>query len=303
MKNEGLHAKRLQLQSTWLAAGALLLAATSAGAQSGSAASVATGRSAWAADDPAWVLSLAGGLAQGPSSLPIRVDLGGARAIQLSGEVALDRGQALTLSLGRQFWGWESDDGKRRYPLRVELEGLRADVQREHLALGVSSTPLSDQIDVEGYFVNAMVRLFNNERTQGWIGGGPGRVKQTFPDASYALPGCSCLAPGSSEDTIWRVKLRLEWMPRPNEDSGFALFAEGGYSELPGSISDAQRPPTATYGEWKLWTLAGGVRLRFWSTASYSLSKIVCCSTELAAENQRFGADMGTSPVLSSTWL
>lgn len=263
MKNERLHAKRLHLLNIWLAAGALLLAAASAGAQSGPASSGATQRSALAADDPAWVLSLAGGLAQGPSSLPMSVDLGGARAIKLSGTLALDRGQALTLSLARQFWGWESDDGKRRYPLRLELEGLRADVQRKHLALGVSSMPLSDQIEVDGYFVNALLRLFKTERTQGWIGGGLGRAKQLLPDASSALLVCSCLAPAYSEDTVWRVKLRLEWAPRSQEDAGFALFAEGAYSKLPGVGSDTQLVPTATYGEWKLWTLAAGVRLRF----------------------------------------
>jgi hypothetical protein len=215
------------------------------------------------ADNPAWVVSVAGGLAQGPSTLPLLVDLGGARSIQLNGAVALDRGQAISLSLARQFWGRESDNGERRYPLRLELEGLRTDVQRTQLALGVSTVGLSDQIDIEGIFANAMIRVVKTDHLQGWIGAGAGRIRQSTQDASAVLPGCACLAAAEGDGTVWRAKLRLEWIPDDGEDTDWALFLEGGYSKLPAMRSSAAVFPLSTYDKWGLWTLTGGVRLRF----------------------------------------
>jgi hypothetical protein len=219
--------------------------------------------SALAADEPAWVLSLAGGLAQGPSSLPLHVNLGGARAIQLNGTVDLDRGQAVSLSLARQFWGRESDDGERRYPLRLELEGLRADVPRTQLALGVSSEDLADEIDIEGIFANALLRVMQTDHLQGWIGAGVGRIRQSTQDASAVLPGCACLAAAEGDGTVWRAKLRLEWIPQDEQDTDWALFLEGGYSKLPALQSSAGVFPLSTYDKWGLWTLTAGLRLRF----------------------------------------
>ncbi len=244
-----------------------LLALWSLGIQTpsawGQAANGTEEPSTFSADDPAWVVSLAGGQAQGPSSLPLQVNLGGLRAIQLDGSVDLDRGQAVTLSLARQFWGRESDNGKRRYPLRLELEGLRADVQRTQLALGVSTTDLSDQIDVEGIFANALLRVMKTDHLQGWIGAGAGRIRQSTQDASAALPGCACLNAAEGDGNAWRAKLRLEWIPQAEEDTDWAIFLEGAYSKLPTLRTPAGVYPSSSYDKWGLWTLTAGIRLRF----------------------------------------
>lgn len=219
--------------------------------------------SLFAADEPAWVVSLAGGLVKGPSSLPLHENLGGARAIALDGSIELDRGQAISFSLARQFWGPESEDGERRYPFRLELEGLRAYLQRKNLMLGVSQVDLSDQIDVEGLFANFLLRVVKTDHLQGWVGTGVGRIRESIHDESAVIPGCACLAAAESDDTVWRVKLRLEWIPDDEQDTDWALFLEGGYSRLPSLLSSSENFPRSTYDKWDIWTLTAGLRLRF----------------------------------------
>ena len=219
--------------------------------------------SALAADEPAWIVSLAGGIVEAPSSLPLRVNLGGARAIALDGAVELDRGQTASLTLARQFWGPESDDGMRRYPFRFELEGLRANVQRTKLALGVSQVDLADEIDVEGIFANMLLRVLKTDHLQGWVGAGIGRISQSTQDASDVLVGCACLAAAEVDGTVWRAKLRVEWIPEDAEDTDWALFLEGAHNKLPSFGSSLGVVPQISYDKWSMWTLSAGLRLRF----------------------------------------
>ncbi len=228
----------------------------------GAAGKAQQDRSALSADEPAWVLSIAGGLAQGPSAIPVAVQLGSVVPIRLEGQALIDRGQAVTASLSRQFWGSESDDRQSRYPMRLELEGLWADVQRQRLNVGVASATLSDQVDVQGLFANGLVRLIKTEHTQWWLGAGVGRIRQSVPDASAALPGCGCLKAMDGDGTTWRAKLRLEVPLRKEADDGSAVFVEGAYSPIP-ALTSGSAAPVTTYQSWGLRSLTVGWRIRF----------------------------------------
>ena len=243
---------------------AILVVSGTAEAQTNSGSSgEESDRSFFSADEPAWVFSAAAGIARGPSVLPVTVDLGGPRALKLDGSMALSRGNAITVSLARQFWGSESDDGERRYPFRLELEGLRADIPRESIEIGVSSIDLSDDLRVSGGFANLLVRFLKTEHTRWWIGGGVGFLQQSFPDASRLLPGCGCLNALEVDSTLWRPKARIEWVSGEADDDDFAVFIEGAYSKLPEISSASDFKPVTVYDSWKLWTVTAGIRFRF----------------------------------------
>jgi hypothetical protein len=211
-------------------------------------------------DDPAWVLSGSLGLARAPATLPVTVALStGAIPITLAGEARLEGGTAWSLSLARQFEGHVFDEGRRRHPMRLELEGLSATIERPSLGIGVAQVQPRDELQLRGVFLNGLVRVANSERTHWWIGAGIGRAGTSVPDASSALPGCGCLKAGSGDDWTWRVKARGEWATGDRT----ALFLEAAYSPWPAVSTGQVTGPTTSYGKFGLKNLLLGWRMLF----------------------------------------
>lgn len=211
-------------------------------------------------DDPAWVLSGSLGLARAPATLPVTVALTtGTVPIRLAGEARLEGGMAGSLSLARQFEGYVSDDGRRRHPMRLELEGLAARIERPSLVVGVAQAQTRDELRLRGVFLNGLVRLTHSERTHWWIGAGIGRAGTSLPDASTALPGCGCLKAGSGEDWTWRVKARAEWATGERS----ALFLEAAYSPWPSVSTGQGSGPATAYEKFGLSNALLGWRLLF----------------------------------------
>lgn len=247
------------------AAGAVvwgLMAPQMAQAQQGAAQAQPQGKRSHDGE-PAWVLSASAGMAQGRSSVPLTIGLGGLVPIRLQGAVMTDTGGAQAVSLARQFEGSPSDDGQYRRVWRLELESWKADVRRLGFSAGVASAPLNDSFEARGLFVNGLIRVATTERTRWWAGAGVGRVRLSVPDASATLPGCACLQAGEAEGSAMRLKGRGEWMVRSEADSRTALFVEGAYSRMPALSTRSSSGASTTYEAWGLRTVTLGLRTQF----------------------------------------
>ena len=182
-----------------------------------------------------------------------RLDLG--TPILVEGRSSYTGNFAGTVALGHQFT-FVSEECVDRH-LRLELELMSGTIHRKSVDIGVLRPTLDDTVKLRALFVNGVIELFDKGNFRSWFGAGLGYGKTSFPDASYATQGCSCLDAVTSDGLSVRMKLLVE-KPVANN---VALFGEAGYMKLPGSPIEGLSSPY--YDDLTLLSISFGIRSYF----------------------------------------
>lgn len=208
-----------------------------------------------------WYGTLALGQALSVGDTTANVNLGGAPVnVSLDGTLRYDGGSIGSLAIGRMGRKEPERAGEQPLHWRVEGEWWSARIDRERFDIGIVSAPLDDRLRAQGLFLNGLVQVAATENTRWWLGGGIGRVKVRYPNASSAVPGCNCLDSASSQATALRIKAVAE--RKVSESS--ALFLELGYVDLSGSaITGGTGFPQTRYAHPSFGNVSIGWRTRF----------------------------------------
>jgi len=212
-----------------------------------------------ATEDPAWYLTIAGGVKASARDTDSTVNLGQAPVqITLEGSMRYNGGQVAALALGKQFHSYPTNADQEPWHWRIEAELWQGRFQRSTFDVGVLHVNLDDFVRASVLFLNGLLRIGATEKTRWWLGAGVGYGKVRLPDAS-SVASCTCLSVASGDGAAGHVKLVSELLFSERT----AGFLELGYVSLPTTSTIGALNSRTSHEGLRSSTIALGLRIRF----------------------------------------